>query len=189
MKRLLFVFLMFVFTLSCAFADSAQLRNYNEIEIPKGTFIPVISTQEISTAYIDVGTKVKFIATTDLYLYDTNVIPRQSEFQGYIDKINEPVIGTNASMIIKVSKLKLPDGFEIPMKGYICVNGNYLIGGELTPPASYDRKPSFRQGYIPQVGLVPGPTRQMGEHKVIASGADLMIMLAGPLYITHVVNN
>ena len=38
-------------------------------------------------------------------------------------------------------------------------------------------------------GYVPGPTRKMGEHKVITSGADLMIILVSPLYVTHTVNN
>ncbi len=60
------------------FADANYgLRGYNEIELAKGTFIPAISAQEISTAYCDVGTQVKFISTSDLYLYETNVIPQK----------------------------------------------------------------------------------------------------------------
>lgn len=174
--------------ISC-FADETVLRDYDGIEIPKGTFIPVISTQEISTEYCDIGTKLKFISTTDLFLYETNIIPKETEFYGYIEKINEPVLGTNASMVIKVIKLKLSDGFEIPARGYIIVNNSPLIGGELTDPASYDKKPSYRQGFRGMVGYVPGPTRKMGEHKVIASGADLLILLVSPLYITHTITN
>lgn len=165
------------------------LRDYDGIEVPKGSFIPVISAQEISTEYSDVGTKVKFISTSDLYLYETNIIPQNTEFTGVIEKVNEPVIGTNASMSIKITRLKLPDGFEIPMRGYVYINNSVLIGGELTAPASYDKKPSIRQGYKVMVGYVPGPTRRMGEHTVIASGADLMILLVGPLLITHTVTN
>lgn len=188
MKRILFTFFIMILGL-CCFAEDNALRDYDGIQLAKGTFIPVISTQEISTAYCDVGTKLKFISTSDLYLYDTNIIPKETEFFGYIEKINEPVVGTNASMTIKISRLKMPDGFEIPFKGYLYVNNSLLIGGELTQPATYDKKPSFRQGYYPMVGYVPGPTRQMGEHKVIAAGADLLIVLTAPLYVTHTVNN
>lgn len=192
MKNLLFALFFIIFTAAglCFAADeNLGLRDYDGVEIPKGTFIPVISSQEISTAYFDEGQKVKFISTNDLYLYETNVVPQNTEFYGYIEKINEPVVGTNASMIIKITKLKFADGFEIPMKGYIYTNNSNLIGGELTPPATYDKKVSYRQGFCEMIGYVPGATRQMGEHTIIASGAELMIMLAGPLYITHTVNN
>lgn len=191
MKKLFFILFIFVFVVStsCFADDNYDLRDYNGIQLAKGTFIPVISTQEISTAYSDIGTKVKFISTSDLYLYETNVIPQNTEFSGSIEKLNEPVIGTNAAMVIKITGLKFPDGFEMPVKGYIyTVNGN-LIGGELTEPATYDKKPSYRQGCIPVLGYVPGPTRKMGEHKVIASGADLIIIIVSPLSITHTVIN
>lgn len=189
MKKLFFIFILFIFGMICFADDNAGLRDYNGIEIPKGSFIPVMNTQEISTAYFDVGSKVKFISTSDLYLYDTNVIPRGTEFFGYLEKINEPVIGTNASMVIKITQLRLSDGVEIQLKGYIFVNGSTIIGGELTTPTSFDKKQSLRQGFKNMSGFVPGPERRMGEHKIIASGADLMILLTAPLFITHCVTN
>lgn len=191
MKKILYIiFIMFFVAISSCFADvNSTLRDYDGIELAKGTLIPVISAQEISTQYCDIGTGVKFISTSDLYLHETNVIPQNTEFFGYIEKLNEPIIGTNASMIIKIAKLRFIDGFEIPVRGYIYVNNSPLIGGELTEPASYDKKVSYRQGFDTMIGYVPGPTRKMGEHKVIASGADLLIVLTGPLYITHTVNN
>lgn len=191
MKKIILAILIFILIAfgKCYADNNAGIRDYDGIELSKGTFIPVISTQEISTQYCDLGTKVKFISTSDLYLYETNIIPQNTEFFGYIEKINEPVVGTNASMIIKVTKLKFSDGFEIPMKGYIYTSNGNLIGGELTAPATYEKRPSYRQGYHPMNGFVPGAARKMGEHKVIASGADLIIILAGPLYVTHTVMN
>ena len=186
-KVLLFGILM---VLSFAMAGyCADLRDYSGIEIAKGSFIPVISLQEISTVYMDEGSKVEFISTSDLYLGDVNVIPRNSEIKGYVEKIHEPVVGTNASMVIKINKIKFSDGFEMPMKGYIYTPNNNLIGGEETQPASYEKRSSFKQGFKPMTGYVPGPTLRMGEHKVIAAGADLIVILAGPLYITHTVTN
>lgn len=191
MRKLFFTFIIFVFVaLGVCFADeNCDMRDYNGVELAKGTFIPVISAQEISTAYCDIGTKVKFISTSDLYLYETNVIPQNTELFGYVEQVNEPIVGTNASMVIKVSKLKFSDGFEIPLRGYIYASGSSIIGGELTAPSSYEQKPSYRQGCPIMTGYVPGPSRRMGEHKVIASGADLMVILVAPLYITHTVTN
>lgn len=174
---------------SSAAEDNAGLRDYDGVQVPTGSFIPVVSAQEISTAYCDEGMAVSFIATNDLYLYETNILPRETQYFGYIEKINEPVIGTNASMKIKITKLILPDGFELPIRGYVYTANGNLIGGELTSPASYYSKPSFRQGFKGMVGSVPGESRRMGEHKVIASGANLMIIILSPIWVTHTVTN
>lgn len=64
-----------------------DLRDYHVITIPQGTFIPVMNTQEISTQTCSEGYKVKFIATNDLYMHDTNIVPKDTEFYGYIEKL------------------------------------------------------------------------------------------------------
>ena len=56
-----------------------EMRDYDGIELPAGTFIPAVSAQEISTQYCPEGYKVKFIATNDLFLYDTKIIPKDTE--------------------------------------------------------------------------------------------------------------
>jgi len=170
--------------------EGMKLRDYDGIEIPTGSFIPVISEQEISTAYCDEGTKVKFIATNDLYIYETNIIPKDTEFYGYVEKINEPIVGTNASMVIKINKLKLIDGFEIPIHAYIYTSNKNIIGGEMTAPASYDKMAHFQQGLsYGTTQYVPGGTRVMGSHTVIAAGCDLILILTKPAFITHTVTN
>ena len=191
MKKLILVlFLLLLSVANACFADDNYgLRDYSGIELPKGSFIQVISAQEISTLYCDIGSKIEFISTADLYLQDTNILPRETKFYGYVEKINEPVIGTNASMVIKITKAMLSDGFEMPVKGHIYTPNRNLIGGELTEPASYDKKSSYRQGFSTSTGLVPGATRKPGEHTIIASGANLLIVLEGPLFITHTVTN
>ena len=194
MKKLLFLVIGLIFSLSAISASFAKedinLRDYSGIEIAEGTFIPVINSQEISTAYCDEGAKVKFIATNDLYLYETNIIPKDTEFYGYVEKINEPIVGTNGSMVIKINKLRLIDGFEIPIQAYIYSSNNNLIGGELTEPASYDKIPQHQQGFSYGTNqYVPGATRMMGSHTVVAAGADLIIILAKPAWITHTLTN
>lgn len=172
------------------FADeNCALRDYSGIEVPQGTFVPVIANQEISTLYYDIGTKVEFTATSDLYLRETNIIPKDTVFFGYVSEIHEPVIGTNASMKIKIAKYRLPDGFEQQINGYIHTPNGNLIGGELTQPTKYIEKASYRKGFKPMVGGIAGPVRRMGEHAIIASGADLLIILVAPLFVTHTVTN
>lgn len=190
MKRVLFILIAFVFALAslgvCFADEGSYLRDYDGVEIPKGTFIQVINTQEISTAYSDEGAAVKFISTNDLFLFEINVIPKNTEFFGYVEKINEPVVGTNGSMMIKINKLKLPDGFEMPLNAYIYSSNGNVIGGELTKPASYDKMPQYQQGFATgTLQYVPGATRSMGDNTVIASGAELIVILVRPTFITH----
>lgn len=170
----------------CFADDSSFLRDYDGVEIPKGTFIQVVNTQEISTAYSDEGTPVRFVSTNDLFLYETNIIPKNTEFFGIIEKINEPIIGTNGSMVIKINKLKLSDGFEMPLNAYIYSSNGNVIGGELTKPAKYDKMPQYQQGFATgTLQYVPGAVRSMGDNTVIASGAELIIILVRPTFITH----
>lgn len=168
-----------------------EMRDYDEIEVPAGTFIPVVSAQEISTQYCPVGYKVRFTSTNDLYMRDTNIIPENTEFYGYIEKLNEPVVGTNASMIIKITKLILPDGFEMPMKGYIYTSNNNLIGGEMSAPAEWIKMPHYQSkiGNNTTLQIRPGRERKVGEHTIIKSGEDRLIILTDKAYITHTLTN
>lgn len=166
------------------------LRGYDGIELPVGTLIQVINLQEFSTKYCDETTRVSFVATNDTYMQEMVIIPKGTRFYGMIEKMNEPIVGTHASMVIKITKMVLPDDFEIPMKGYIYSNNRNLIGGGLTEPASYVKVPHYQQGFgIGTNKFVPGPARKMGEHLTIAAGANLMIVLTSPAYITHTLTN
>lgn len=192
MRKVLFLSLFLILISGICFAESVPsdyLRGYDGIEIAKGTFIPVVNVQEISTEYADAGTKVKFISTNDLYLYETNVVPKDTEFYGYVEKVNEPVIGTNGSMVIKLTKLKLLDGFEIPIKAYVYTSNNNILGGELTAPEKWQKMPVYRQAFLGYAYAVPGGTRLMGQHTILKSGADVVLILAEPVFITHTLTN
>lgn len=165
------------------------LRDYQGIELPAGSFIPVISLQSFSTLTHDVGSKVEFLCTSDMYLNEINIIPKNTKFYGYIAKKNEPIVGTNAAMVIKIVKAEFVDGYQIPVKGFIYSPRGNVLGGTLTAPATYEKKISKSQGFSLRVGYVPGATRKQGEHLSIASGADLLIVLAAPIYVTHTVTD
>ncbi|MCQ2743820.1 MAG: hypothetical protein MJ230_03370 [bacterium] len=176
-----------------SFSAEPNLRDYDEYQIPAGYHIPIMSLQEFSTAYTEEGECLNFITTNDIYLFNKNVIPKGTKLTGYIEKKNEPIRGTNASMKIFVNKMYLPDGYEIPIKAYISTVNNNLIGGELTPPETYNKVPHYqRWSMFRAYGVlqyVPGDQRRMGEHVTISSGANLKIVIVEPINMTHTVIN
>ncbi len=198
-RRLLTVLLMLIFTAAAGYAAQEpvmedvqlDLRSYDVIEVPAGTFIPVISAQEISTQYCPVGYKVRFTSTNDLFMHETNIIPENSEFYGYVEQIHEPVVGTNASMVIKINKVILPDGFEMPIRGYIYTPNNNLIGGGISEPASWIKMPHYQSGIGNNTTLQirPGRERKMGSHTTITSGENRIIILSDSAWITHTLTN
>ncbi|MBP7212470.1 hypothetical protein KBA27_06505 [bacterium] len=192
MKNLLLkIFL--ILTCICSIGYTAELsglKGYGGQYIPEGSFIPVENTAEISTEFAQTGTQVKFIGTNDFFLGDLNVLPRRTEFYGYVAKVNEPIIGTNGSMIIKIVKMRLPDGYEQAINAYIYSANNNIIGGEMTSPSSYDAMPIYYQGYDPGfIRTVPGASRKKGEHTIIEAGDSKIIILARPLFIKHTLIN
>ena len=178
-----------LFIINICTASEFQLRDYDEFDIPEGTHIPVISLQEFSTAYCEEGDEVSFKTTSDIFLYNKNIIPAGTILKGYIDDKHEPIIGTHASMKVFVNKMYLPDGYEVPIKSYIYTSNNNLIGGGLTAPAKYLKMPHysrwtmFRAYSVTQ--YVPGEQRKMGEHVTISAGADLIVVLTQPIHLTH----
>jgi len=191
-KKFLIILSIFLLNILSVQAEP-NLRSYDGIEIPQGTLLQVISLQEFSTLATDYKTPLWFVACNDTYLFETNVIPNGTKFLGYIEKKNEPILGTNGSMVVRIVKIKFQDGYEIPIKAYIYSNNNCMIGGELTAPEKYDTIPHYHKGiarhYLGVLRYVPGAVRKMGEHTTVASGAELLILFTNNAYITHSVYN
>lgn len=189
MKKLLLIIFIFICGMFQSVLAEPDLRDYNGVEVPSGTFIPVISMQEFSTLITDERTPLKFISTNDIFLFETNIIPKGTIFFGKIEKKNEPILGTNASMVVRITKMRFADGYENPLLAYIYTSNGYLIGGEMTAPESYETTPHYHKGicrhYLGVLQWTPGPVRKMGEHVTIASGAQLLLVLKGPAYIMH----
>ncbi len=187
-KKILTFVILFIFILIPALA-APDIKDYDEFDIPSGSFIPVISLQEFSTAYNDETDTLNFVSTNDIYLYEHKIIPSGTKFSGYIEKKNEPIIGTHASMKIFINSMILPDGFKLPVKGYLYTANNNLFGGGLTEPETYIKVPHYHKGIVRHfMGVIqyrPGPTRKMGEHVTVASGTDLLIVLTAPIHMTH----
>lgn len=198
MKRLLSLLLIvFCLPVTEVFAEEQLndiqigFRDFTPIELNAGTFIPVINAQEISTQYCTEGYRVRFIGITDLFMHNTKVIPENTLFEGYIEKMHEPVVGTNASMVIRIAKAILPDGFEFPMKAYIYTSNNNIIGGGISAPEKWEKIPHYQHRLkgTASIQLRPSMNRKMGEHTTLQSGLDLIIILTEPLEITHILTD
>ena len=175
------------------FASEPRLRDYDEYKIPAGYFIPIMSMQEFSTAYCEEGESLNFVTTSDIFIFDKNIIPQGTKLTGYIEKKNEPIRGTHAMMKVFINKMFLSDGFEIPIKAYIYTANDNKIGGNMTEPLTWNKIPHYQrwtmfraQGVLQ---CVPGDQRKMGEHITISSGANLTMVLVAPINMTHTVIN
>lgn len=172
-----------------------ELREQAGVTIPAGIVIPVINMQEISTQNCPEGYKVKFVATNDLYIGDIKVIPEDTAFYGYIEKINDPIVGTNASMKVKITKFIFPDGYEQNIKAYVYTTNDNLIGGELTAPAEWVRMPHYQDTYQgiawihrgATLQMRPGGKRSMGEHTKLPVGERHLIIFVAPSELTHTI--
>lgn len=166
------------------------IRDYDAIEVPTGTFIPVMSLQDVSTEYSSEGDSIKFITTNDLFLFDTKIIPQNSIINGYIEKINNPVVGTNGAMKIKATKIILTDNYEFPIKGYVYTSKNNLIGGGISDPVKFEKSPHYPSiSKRVVIRVKPSAERKMGNHTRVPAGENLLIILTAPAYITHTLTN
>ena len=93
MKRFImtFIFCFSLAMLSCSAVELQSIvldvRDYDEVSLPAGTFVGVESAQEISTQYCPNGYKASFITTNDYYVDDVNIIPTNTTFIGYVDRL------------------------------------------------------------------------------------------------------
>ena len=189
MRKILLLLIGIFLTVGTVLAEYHLSRDYDGIEMPAGSFIPVIALQDFSSAYSDDTNMLKLVCNNDVFEFETKIIPKGTMFYGFIEKKNEPVIGTHGSMVVRITKMVYADGFTIPLRAYIHTTNGNKIGGQLTQPEVYDRMPHYQEKisrhFVGVAQWVPGATRKMGEHVTVAAGAQLIIVLTEPAFITH----
>ena len=186
-KFLISLFLILSFTCLNVYADftidDINLRPAKTLYLPKGTFIKVTNLKEFSSQFIDEGDEIKMQSTYDVYLGETNLVPQKSIFYGTVEKVREPVQGTNASITIRMTKFVTPEGIPYEINAYVSANGtDTFLGGGRAPALYYTRMPHYSRWQLTKwkVGAAQyceTNTRQFGAHTIVKPGAELILIL------------
>lgn len=155
-----------------------SFRDYKGISLAEGSFLKGISQRQISTAIAKVGDMEYFINPTDVFIGETNIIPKNSVYIGVIESVMAEVEGINASMKIKITKVVTPDKVEHPLDAYVYWKGKTTIGGDLTDVQYYEKMPHYpgtwKKGALQ---LVPTSIRYFGKPTVIHPGDEVTFVM------------
>jgi hypothetical protein len=167
-----------------AFAE-VKLKDYKAVSLAKGSFLKAVSLREVSTSTVKTGDFVYFINPSDIYIGESNVIPKNSIYTGRIESVIEAVEGVNAAMKIKIMQLNTPDDVEYTLDAYVFWNGTTTVGGDLAQVEYYAKMPHYTtQTPKGVLQLVPTSVRYFGKPRVIKAGEEVTFILnkETPLY-------
>ncbi len=156
------------------------------IGMDKGAIILVYSKKRITTENLQEQDRVYFVNPADVWVGETNIIPKNSVFIGKISMLKMPVKGINAAMKIDITNIYLPNGETREFLGYVSTGSSDMIGGELTPPASYNKATHLYPSRLHWSGTaqwVPSGEYEFGQHRGINPNQNVYIILKEP-YMT-----
>ena len=176
MKKL-FSIIFTIFLLNCA---SHSATAYDELFLPEKSFVPVNPTKILSSSTQEEGEEFYFIVPSDIWIEETKIIPKNSIIKTRITMLKMPVTGVNAAMKLESENVTFPNGSTYPIKGELSYKGETKIGGDLTPPSSYNkslhpRKGEYFNGVIAQ--YVPSGEYEFGQHITIMPSEMLYLIL------------
>ncbi|MCD7879996.1 MAG: hypothetical protein LUG16_08715 [Candidatus Gastranaerophilales bacterium] len=146
------------------------------LKVRAGSFIKVMVREEFSTLTSDIGDEVTFINPDDMYVYETNAIPRGTIVYGKIEDVLEPVQGRNGALKISIYKMITPDKKVYDIKGYIYGENHGYIGGEETGTMYYRKVPHYIKNIRPILQAAPLNVYQDGRHTIVKSGSELFFI-------------
>lgn len=178
-KKLLLILCMF-------FLTSASIIAYAPC-IPKGTLVKVNTKIVYSTANLEEGSEVYFIAPADVWVLENKAIAEGDIFKGYVSMLKMPVQGINAAMSININQLQKKSGNIIPIEGRIIFANSDTLGGNLTNPLSYNKTIHPRKTYGNAWGgtlqYVPSGEYEFGQHVGITPRDSLFVEFLEDFYI------
>ncbi len=175
LKTLVYSFL--IMSISALFTNSAFAQDDTACKIKEGTFLRVINLAEISSLMADKEDETVFINTSDMYIYETNRIPKNTKIYGEIEEVLEPIKGKNGAIKISVNKMITPDKKVYKFKGHIQGPNNGYFGGEKTAVTYYHKVPHYIRGLKPMLQVAPTDILDMGQHTIIKAGTELILVI------------
>ncbi|MBE7705697.1 MAG: hypothetical protein E7Z91_00420 [Cyanobacteria bacterium SIG30] len=178
MKRLFkYIFLILIITFIFDIKASAQ-----DVIIPSGSIIQVYPNKVISTLINQEGDYVSFVNQSDMWVGEINAIPKNTVFKGHINFLKMPIKGVNGALSFVIDSMVFPDRTIQEVNAVVQYKGQNVIGGDLTPPASYNytihsQKPIGWFGGIKGVlQYVPSGEYEQGQHMSVGPKDMLYII-------------
>jgi len=168
---ILTIFLLLLFCSCPAYSDGGNLK------IKSGSFIKVMSLDETDTLRADISDKIKFINLNDVYVLETNAIPKNTIFYGIIEDVREPVRGTDGALKILIDRMIMPEGGEYDIKAHIYNPNSNYTGGKTQPYAYYRKVYTHSARLRPMLQAVPLTVQENGRHTVIRPGTEFFIII------------
>ena len=170
------VFVMFLSLIGLSvYSDDTTIES--EQSIRQGTFIKVMVPVEISTLESDIGDEVWFLNTQDMYIYETNAIPKNSKIYGIVEDVREPVRGRDGAIKIIINKIITPDKKIYNCLGHIYTDNDNYIGGAETISTYYRKVPHYNFRIRPYLQVAPMKVYEIGRHTVIKPGSEYFVIL------------
>jgi hypothetical protein len=108
-------------------APAAQAKAAT-INIPKGTFVPLVFLETVSSATAQKGQSVRFAVKDDVIVGGTVAIPRGTAATGVVTCVLKAIPGKgNGSLWVQPVNLILPDGAPLPLRE--APDGDGMAGG------------------------------------------------------------
>lgn len=169
-----------ILLLTAFYIKCPSLAEINTVYLAKDAFIPVYPTKVLSTSVYEEGDIFYFIVPSDMWIDEYKIIPKNSIVKAKITMLKMPVTGINAAMKINTEEIIFPNGTHHSITGTITYKGERQIGGDLTPPASYNkslhpRKGEYYNSVIAQ--YVPSGEYEFGQHVTIMPNEMLQVVL------------
>ena len=174
---------LFIFIITNLYQVIAQDETAQNITLRKGTFIKVIVLEEFSTLTSDTGDRLRFINPSDMYVYETNAVPEDTQFFGEVEDVLEPVQGRDGAIKVMITKMITPDKKVYKVKGHIYSENDNYLGGRITESVYYRKVPHYSVGLKPMLKAVPLNILEQGKHTVVKPGAELFLILDEDLKI------
>lgn len=170
-----------IISLTLIFLQSISFAEVFNAFLSKNSFVPIQPVKTLSTATYEEGDSVYFIVPTDIWLEEYKIIPKNSIVKAKITMLKMPITGVNATMKLEAQSITFPNGEVHTINGGISYRGELQIGGNLTPPLSYNkalhpRKGEYFNGVVAQ--YVPSGEYEFGQHITIMPSETFYIVLS-----------
>ncbi len=178
-KKIIFIILIF-------FGFALAALSYSPY-IPKGTLVKVYTKVPINTKSLEEGSRVYFIAPSDVWVQETKAVAKGDIFTGYVSMLKMPVQGVNAAMSITIDGIIKDRNHQRTMTGRVIFASSDVLGGNLTNPASYNKTIHPRRVYGNRWGgtlqWVPSGEYEFGSHVGITSRDNIFVQFDENFYI------